>query len=154
MAHSYLKEALINPKFTIGQWAAENTGAGIGMGLGREILDITLGGFRQGRQIENYKALLMIEHISHLGTSIQDGRTRSSHEMRLNIRMGIVSAMADLADTIYDRMHNYETSVISDTVNTNDTLNIKYYPTSVGFEYDFEDEYVATVDFRLDITEE
>ena len=152
MAHSYLKEALVSTKYTLGQWAAENTGNGVGRGLGPEILDLTLGGFRQSRQIENNKALLMIEHITHLGSSVQDGRTRSSHDMRIHARMGNVTTMAKLIDTIYDRMQNYSETRVTDTVNTR-TLDVRYYPESVGLDYQFEDEYVAYLNFRIEITE-
>ena len=152
MAHSYLKEALVSVKQSLSEWEAENLGAGLGMGLGYEILATTLGGYQQGRQIEDYKALLMIEHVTHLGTSVQDGRTRSQHEMRINVRMGDVMSMAKLADRIYDRMHNFEDSLVTDTVQTK-TLDIRYLPDSVGLDFQFEDEYTAYVDFRLEITE-
>ena len=46
MAHSYLKEALVSVKQSLSEWEAENLGAGLGMGLGYEILATTLGGYQ------------------------------------------------------------------------------------------------------------
>ena len=154
--YSYLQTAVKTVKSDLAEWIAENTGGGLGTGLGYEVLEVTLGGFQQGRKLDYSKPLLMIEHINHLGSSVHDGRVRASHEFRINVRAENVLAMTAVVDRLYYRLQEHEGTKISDSVNTapNQIVDYKYYPDAVGLEFQFQDEYTAYVDFRMEITEQ
>jgi hypothetical protein len=154
--YSYLQTAVKTVKSDLNAWIAENTGSGLGTGLGYEVLATSLGAFQQGRQIEYSKLLLMIEHVSHVSTSVQDGRVRATHDFRINVRAGNVLVMTAAVDRLYERMQEFEGAKIADAINISPshTVDYKYYPDSVGLEYQFEDEYTAYLDFTIEITGE
>lgn len=107
----------------------------------------TLGAKLQGEQGNG----IVIYHVGHLGNSMHDGRTHSVHEFEYRVHNNDALNASIQVDELWGKLHGYK-----DTTGAPYGVNVSsyFYPDSCTIDYEFQDEYIATLSFRIDITEE